>query len=103
LLVTVGSLMLRDEASLRDIDPTKPATITVTNLGVLLDEGVSPVIRAVASSIDIFTIWFLILLSIGFAAISGARKMKASKTGALVFGLWFVWILLVVGYASLFG
>ncbi len=103
LLVTIGSLMLKDEASLKEIDPTRPATITVTNLGAFLDESVSAPIRAIASSIDIFTIWFLILLSIGFAAISGSRKIKSSKTGTLVFSLWIVWVLLLAGYASFFG
>jgi Yip1-like protein len=102
-IVIMASLMARDQESLASLDPTQQGNLTATNLGVLLPADMSAPIRAVASSIDIFTIWFLILLSIGFAAIAGARNIKTAKTGTLVFGLWALWLVIRAGWAAMFG
>ncbi|HXG91595.1 MAG TPA: hypothetical protein VNN73_04405, partial [Blastocatellia bacterium] len=101
-LVFCAALMVQDQQTLDSIDPTKGVNFVPTNLGAFLSSGASTVIRVIASSIDIFTIWFLILLSIGFAATSGARKITTSKTASLVFGLWIVWIVLRIGWNMLF-
>ncbi|HSE98415.1 MAG TPA: YIP1 family protein, partial [Blastocatellia bacterium] len=99
IIVAAASLMLRDPTT---VDPTQPGSIAATNLGAFVSVEPGP-LRAVLSSIDIFTIWFLILLSIGFAAISGARRFTAGKTATLVFGLWGVWLLVRAGMGSVFG
>lgn len=54
------------------------------------------------SSIDIFTIWLLILLSLGFSEASG-RKVKATSIFSVFFGIWVAWILIKVGWAALMG
>ena len=101
LLVTVASLMVRDSESLRDINLADPAGFVPSNLAVFLPTGSSPVLGAIAGSLDVFTIWYLILLAIGFTAIAGTRKFKTSKAVALVFGLWGIWVLVKVGFAAL--
>jgi hypothetical protein len=53
--------------------------------------------------LDLFTIWWLILLSIGFAAIAGSRKITSSKTGVMIFGFWALFILVKVAWAAAFG
>jgi hypothetical protein len=70
---------------------------------LLLPEGTSSFLKALAGSFDLFTIWLLILLSIGLAAIAGSRKIKTGKTATIVFGLWFLWTLISAGLASLRG
>jgi hypothetical protein len=103
VVVLAASLMARDRESLSQINPMEPGNITATNLSILLPEGASTVVKTLAGSIDLFTIWLLVLLSIGLAAVAGSRKIKTSKTATLVFGIWFVWILIGAGLASLRG
>jgi hypothetical protein len=102
-VVTMASLMVRDEEGLRSIDPTQSAGIVPSNLAAFLPSNASAVIKSVAGSLDIFTIWILILLSIGFASIAGSRKIKAGNTATVVFGFWAVYVLLKVGWAAAFG
>jgi hypothetical protein len=102
-VVTMASLMVRDEEGLRSIDPTQSAGIVPSNLAVFLPSTSSAVIKAVAASLDIFTIWILILLSIGFASIAGSRKITPGKTATVVFGFWLVFVLIKVGWAAAFG
>jgi hypothetical protein len=101
LCVTIASLMVRDSDSLKDLNLADPAGIVPTNLAVALPSGTSPFISSIAGSIDIFTIWYLILLAIGFAAIAGAKKFKPGKTATLVFGVWVVGILIKAAFASI--
>ncbi|HWP44129.1 MAG TPA: YIP1 family protein [Blastocatellia bacterium] len=99
ILVAVASLMMRDPST---VDPTQPATIAATNLGAFISTE-SGALRALLGSIDIFTIWFLILLSIGFAAIAGSKRFTTGKTATLVFGLWACWLLIRAGIGAAFG
>lgn len=102
-LVTMASLMVRDEEGLRNIDPTQPGGIVPSNLAVFLASNASPIIKSIAGSLDVFSIWILILLSIGFAAIAGSRKITTGKAASVVFGFWAVFVVLKVGWAAVFG
>lgn len=103
VIVVIASLMLRDEDGLREINPSDPKSWSATNIGALLPADTSPAIKAIAGAVDVFTIWYLILLIIGFTAIAGAKRFTNGKTATLVLGLWGVWILISAGLASLFG
>ena len=102
-VVMMASLMIRDQESLRSIDPTQASGIVPTNVAAFLPSGTSAVIKAVAGSLDIFTIWTLILLTIGFAAIAGSRKITTRKTATVVFGFWVIFVLIKVVWAAAFG
>lgn len=102
-VVTMASLMVRDQESLHSMDPTQSGGIVPSNVAAFLPSGISPMIKAVAGSLDIFTIWTLILLTIGFAAIAGSRKITTGKTATVVFGFWAIFVLLKVGWAAAFG
>jgi len=102
-VVTIASLMIKDEESLRSLDPTQAASIVPTSVASFLPSDTSAVIRAIAGSLDVFSIWYMILLAIGFAAIAGSRKIKTSTTGGVVFGIWVLLVLVKVGYAAAFG
>ncbi len=103
VVVLAASLMARDRESLSQINPMEPGNITATNLSILLPEGSSTAVKTLAGSFDLFAIWLLILVSIGLAAVAGSRKIKTSKTATVVFGIWFIWILIGAGLASLRG
>jgi hypothetical protein len=102
-VVLMASLMIRDEESLRSIDPTQAAGIVPTNVAAFLPSVTSPVIKSLAGSLDIFTIWTLILFTIGFAAIAGSRKITTRKTATVVLGFWVIYVFLKAVWAAVTG
>lgn len=102
-IVTIIALLVQSKESLANIDPTKSTGVIPTNVAAFLPSDSSPAILAIASSLDIFSIWFMILLAIGLAAVAGARKITTGKTGGMIFGLWAIFILIKVAWASIFG
>ncbi|HKM68239.1 MAG TPA: YIP1 family protein [Candidatus Acidoferrum sp.] len=66
------------------IDPENPVA---TNLAALLPEDSAKWLFALCKSLDIFTIWMLILIAIGFAAVN-PKKLKGSKSYAVAFSVW---------------
>lgn len=72
-----------------------------TNMGFFLDQAhASKPLFALASSIDLFTLWFMVLLGIGFAAAT-QRKAKSTSVFLVFFGLWALVVLAKVGWASM--
>jgi hypothetical protein len=102
-VVMMASLMIRDEESLRSIDPTQASGIVPTNVAAFLPSVTSPAIKSLAGSLDIFTIWTLILFTIGFAAIAGSRKITTRKTATVVLGFWVIYVFLKVVWAAVTG
>jgi hypothetical protein len=66
-------------------------TIVRSNLGFLADYKTNPMAFALLSSFDIFSLWFLILLIIGFAYVSRVSK---AKSAVIIISLWIVVLLL---------
>ncbi|HZR28662.1 MAG TPA: YIP1 family protein [Terriglobales bacterium] len=70
-----------------------------SNPGFLVDASAHPALYVLASSFDIFTLWTIVLIGIGFACVS---KVKRSTAIVTVFG-WYVLITLVtVGFTAAF-
>ena len=69
-----------------------------SNLGPLFDPS-SPFLYSVASSLDLFNLWTLILTGIGYSCVS---KVKRGTCMAVVFGWWAVVVLVGAGFAALF-
>lgn len=72
-----------------------------TNAGAFLPEGSAKWLVTLGKQIDIFTIWTLILLAIGFAAIN-PKKLKGGTAFSIAFGVWAVWVLIRTGFAFVF-
>jgi hypothetical protein len=84
---------------LGDVERFNPQNPTPTNLGFFLNPlDTSRPLYVLASSLDIFTIWFLVLLGIGFSEAT-ARKVKSSSIFACFAGLWILWVLIKLGFA----
>jgi hypothetical protein len=66
------------------IDPQNPVA---TNLAAFLPEDSAKWLMALCKSIDIFTIWTLMLIAIGFAAVN-PRKLRGAKPYVIAFSLW---------------
>jgi hypothetical protein len=70
-----------------------------TNPGYFLTPGDSPFLYSLATAMDIFMIWTLIVTAIGFTCVS---KVKRSTALAIVFGWYFVFALGGAGFGALF-
>jgi hypothetical protein len=80
------------------VDPREMATVVVSNPGVLVNFKDHPLAFSFLSSVDLFTIWTLILLTIGFAYVSGTSKARSAVT---VFGWWAFLVLMKLGFAAM--
>ena len=71
-----------------------------TNLGSFLPESTPKAFMSLAKSIDIFTVWTLLLISIGFTAVN-PKKLKG-KALSIVISVWAVYVAIKVGLAWIF-
>jgi len=60
-----------------------------TSLAALLPAQAAPLLTAVASSLDLFAAWAVVLLVLGMARVAGATRLRA---GAVIVLLWTAWI-----------
>jgi hypothetical protein len=82
---------------------SNPNSPTPTSLGFFLNpEQTSKALMSLASSFDIFTLWYIVLLGIGFSKASG-KKASTGATTASFFGIWLVWVLIKMGLSTLGG
>jgi hypothetical protein len=82
------------------INPTLLPTLVRSNPAFLVDVKTQPMAFALLSSLDIFTIWVVVLLIIGFAYIG---RISKAKSAAVVISLWAVTILFKLIPAALQG
>ncbi|HKN21070.1 MAG TPA: YIP1 family protein [Terracidiphilus sp.] len=80
------------------VDPENPVA---TNVAAFLPEESAKWLIALCKSIDIFTIWTLVLLAIGFAAVN-PRKLKGGKPYVVAFSVWGVMVVVKVLWAFIF-
>ncbi|MDE3189083.1 MAG: YIP1 family protein [Acidobacteriota bacterium] len=72
-----------------------------TNAGAFLNPAdTNPALYSLASSMDLITIWTLILLGMGAATVAGVKR---SSGYAAVFGWWVLFILVGMGWSAAFG
>ncbi len=69
-----------------------------SNLSSLVDPS-SHFLYSVATQVDLFTIWTLVLTGIGFACLT---KVKRGTSLAIVFGWWALWVLGISGIGAAF-
>lgn len=72
-----------------------------TNLAALLPGDTAKWLFTLCKQIDIFTIWLLILVAIGFAAVN-PKKLKGGKSFGIAFGVWAVYVICRTGVAFIF-
>jgi len=72
-----------------------------TNLAAFLPEDSARWLFKLLNSMDIFSFWTLILLSIGFAATS-PKKLRGSKAFMIAFSVWAIYVVGRVGAAWIF-
>lgn len=70
-----------------------------SNPGYFMNPADSPFLYAVASQLDIFLIWTLVLTAIGFTCVS---KVKRGTALAIVFGWWAVFVVCGAALGAMF-
>lgn len=96
-LLTLPVVLSRGDLSYEEV---RSSGILASNAAAFAPEETAPALLALLSSLDVFTIWSVILLSIGYSVVAGVSRGKAA---AVVIGLWIAFILFKVGAASVFG
>jgi Yip1-like protein len=72
-----------------------------TNLGAFLNPlETNPALYSLASSLDVITIWTLVLLGMGTAMVAGVKRNSGYIA---VFGWWAIFVLIGVGIAAVTG
>jgi hypothetical protein len=72
-----------------------------TNVAAFLPEDAPKWVDALCKNIDIFVLWVLILMAVGFAA-TNPKKLKGGASFRIAFGMFAAYVLLRVGIAFIF-
>jgi hypothetical protein len=101
LLPTIGvSMLLIFFATRLDlVNPADLGDVSHSNLGFLVDRHANPALHSLAGSLDVFGIWTLILLVIGFSAAANVTRRKAAT---LIGSLWGILVLGKAAWAAIF-
>lgn len=91
----IGLIVALTKSSL---NPEEMGTLVASNAAVLVDLHAHPVLYSLLSSIDLFTIWTVVLLIVGFAHVARTTKARAA---AVVLSWWGVMLFVKVGFAAL--
>jgi hypothetical protein len=71
-----------------------------TNVGAFLPESTPKAIMSLAKSVDLFSIWTLLLISVGFTAVN-PKKLKG-KSLSIAISVWAVYVAIKMGGAWIF-
>jgi hypothetical protein len=96
-LLSLPAILSRSEFHFDDV---QTGSILPSNLGFLAPEGAGAAVVSLLSSIDVFRLWVLVLLVIGFATVA---RLKRGTAAAAVVGCWILYVLGKAGWAALFG
>ena len=83
----IKSIVVIAIVAARSVSASDLATLLRSNLAFLVTMKDHPMLFVLLSSLDVFTIWLLALLIIGFAYVS---RLSRSKSAAIVISLWVV-------------
>jgi hypothetical protein len=81
-----------------DMDMNNPVA---TNVASFLPDSIPKWLEALCKNIDIFSIWILILISVGFAA-ANPKKLKGAKSLTIAASMLALYVVLRVGFAFIF-
>ncbi len=71
--------------------------VLASSAAVLAPADTGPVLRAALSSLDVFSLWTVALLIVGFAA---AARVSRGKAAVTVVALWLVWFVVKLALAA---
>jgi hypothetical protein len=99
LPTAISSILALIILPLKTYGDVDPENVVATSLKAYLPESAPKPLLALGGSLELFFIWCLILVAIGFSA-ANPRKVKLGTSLGIVFGLWAVWVLAKVAWAA---
>jgi hypothetical protein len=100
LPTAISSILALIILPLKTYGDVDPENVVATSLKAYLPESAPKPLLALGGSLELFFIWCLVLVAIGFSA-ANPKKVKPGASFAIVFGLWAVWVLAKVAWAAL--
>jgi hypothetical protein len=94
-VLAVVILMTRGSVDLQQLN-----NLVMSNLSFLVDMKEQPVVYALLTSLDLFTIWTLALMIIGFSYVA---KVTRTRSAAIILSIWGVVVFAKLGMAALSG
>ena len=91
----IGGVVVATRESIRVEDAQ---TLVMSNLGFLADPIEKPAMFALLSSFDVFTIWSLVLMIMGYGIVS--KRPKGQSIG-IVIAIWLIYVIGKTGLAML--
>ena len=80
------------------LDPRGMGELLQSNLGFLVEKSSSPALHSLLTSIDVFSLWSLVLLTIGYSA---AARVSRKAAGGVVFAIWAIYVIGKAGVTAL--
>lgn len=80
------------------MSPDEILRVLKSNPGTFLEPSASPALKAILSSLDLFYIWTLILLILGYTV---ASKLARKTVATIVVSVWLVVVLAITAIAAL--
>lgn len=103
LVGLVGMLLALVVILFGDAEQFNPQNFVPSNVGFFLNpHETSKPLYTIASSFDVFTVWFLILAALGLS-IGTARKVRTLPIFLTFLGMWLIWVLGKAGLSMLGG
>jgi hypothetical protein len=101
LVGLVGGVLALAIVLFGDAEQFNPQNFIPSNIGFFLNpREVSKPLYSLASSFDVFTVWFLIVASVGLSTATH-KKVRTLPIFASFAGLWVLWALIKAGLAML--
>ncbi len=94
-LLSIPVVLSKDELGFEEL---KDSSVLVSNLAAFAPEDAGPGLIALLSSIDLFSIWTVVLLVIGYSSVA---RVSRGAAAAGVVGLWAVYVVGKVGLSAL--
>lgn len=95
-LINLPLMLSRESLTFED---AATGGVLVSSLKALAPEDASPVTEALLGSLDLFTIWALVLLTIGYKAVA---KVSTAVASGIVILFWLIYVVGKVGLAAAF-
>lgn len=93
-LLNLPLMLAREKITFEDV---RNGGVLVSSLKALAPEDASAVTESLLGSFDLFTIWTLVLLTIGYKAVA---KVSTAVASGIVILLWLIWVVGKVAFTA---
>lgn len=80
-------------------NPADLGDLVRSNPAFLVDRPANPVLHSLLQSLDVFSIWVLVLLVVGYSV---SAKVSRGKAAAIVVSIWALYVLGKAGFTAIF-